>query len=386
MSFRSFSAALWAVSSLLMVCIVASYAYYQDLSQLPLIGNMLGRPHLLDQATPILILTLFGWVLLEIAQKQRQVRLQHQGILLFQTKISEAGSSEEQTRVHSLNEPRALRRAKLVVECSRRNPSSLHEAVPAAAALDANTLAAGYGPLTVYAWMLPVLGFIGTASGMASAIEGFKEALAGGQVQVDSLAAKLSQSVIPGLSAAFETTILALAATLVVYLCTSALRDWDQEALDQLDRVCIVLLSRIPQPTGPDGERIHLALENISLQLSKVLDFPATVERAANLINTTAESFFSAANEFGLSVATIRATADTISTSADELSSARSEMAVAATTMREAAGNLKSKSDNPDEEMNSMNRTFGELASAIKDLQQAASAPIHLTLSRDTRT
>ena len=52
------------------------------------------------------------------------------------------------------------------------NTSSLHEAVPAAAALDAGSLAATYSPLNVYAWILPVLGFIGTASGMASASTG----------------------------------------------------------------------------------------------------------------------------------------------------------------------------------------------------------------------
>ena len=203
---------------------------------------------------PILILILFAWVLFEIALEQRQVSRQHAAIDTFQTRMAETINLDPK---HSISGNPALSAEPISSsECSRREPSSLHEAVPAAASLDAGTLDASYGPLNVYAWILPVLGFIGTASGMASAIDGFSEVLRGGQVNVDQLAAELSQSVIPGLSAAFETTILALAAALVTYLCTNALRSWDQEALDQLDRLCIVLLSRMPQPPTPDGQKI----------------------------------------------------------------------------------------------------------------------------------
>ena len=135
--------------------------------------------------------------------------------------------------------------------------------MPAAAALDASKLAASYTPLNVYAWMLPVLGFIGTASGMASSIGGFSSVLQGRQGQIEALANELGQKVIPGLSGAFATTILALAAAIVAYLCTSALRGWDQEALDELDRHCIILLSRIPQPEGTQGKNIEHALDHI---------------------------------------------------------------------------------------------------------------------------
>src|SRR5262249_38062476 len=107
--------------------------------------------------------------------------------------------------------PRALRRLVLIMQCKARGEeSSLHEGLPAAAAVDASALAASYVPLQVYAWILPVLGFIGTAIGMAHAIGKFSEALrpAAGQIEVTTA---LSQGVIPGLSTAFETTILALA-------------------------------------------------------------------------------------------------------------------------------------------------------------------------------
>ena len=101
-------------------------------------------------------------------------------------------------KAFDLREARAIRRANLIIECSQRDLSSLHDAVPAAAALDASKLAASYTPLNVYAWILPVLGFIGTASGMASSIGGFSTALQGRQGQIEALANELGQKVIPG--------------------------------------------------------------------------------------------------------------------------------------------------------------------------------------------
>jgi biopolymer transport protein ExbB/TolQ len=380
MSFRALSAALWFVSTLFVLyglCVVV-IALIADASGLPLFGPLLSRSLLIDKISPMLILLLFAWVLFEIALKQREVHRQHAAIAMFQTQMAEADQNRYQPKPFDLKQPRAIRRADLIIECSRREPSSLHEAIPGAAVLDASTLATSYGPLNVYAWILPVLGFIGTASGMASAIDGFKEVLRGGQVQVETLASELSQSVIPGLSAAFETTILALGAALVAYLCTSALRSWDQEALDQLDRLCMVLLSRIPQPPTPDGQKILAVLEQISAQLKGMLQVPATLEDAAKAISATADSLASSTNLFASAV-------NAISTTAETLASASSQSASAATAIREAAEALNSRGDKPASETNAKSTADEDLASAIKDLKDAFLAPIVITMSRDTR-
>jgi biopolymer transport protein ExbB/TolQ len=210
-----------------------------------------------------LILLLFGWVLTQLLVKAWQVRREHAATAMFQLQLAVGESEHYRPSAFNLQVARATRRDDLITECSRSDPSSLHEAVPAAAGLDSGMVAGSYGPLHVYAWILPVLGFIGTASGMASSIDGFKNAL-GGQGQIEDLSHQLAQTVIPGLSAAFETTILALAASVVTYLCTSALRSWDQDALNELDGLCILLLSRIPEPEGPDSKKIVARLEYIS--------------------------------------------------------------------------------------------------------------------------
>lgn len=295
MSFRAVAAALWLMSVGCIVTIVAS-ASNGALGNVPLVGNMLQQPHFWDRATPIAILSLFTWVLIELAFKAKQVRVQHRAIPTMQALIAQADVNRHQTIRTIRNEPRAVRRANLIIECNRRDPSGLHGAVPAAAGLDANTLAASYGPLNVYAWVLPVLGFIGTANGMAAAIAGFKSAL-GTTSQFEKLVGTLSHQVIPGLSAAFETTILALGASLVAYLCTSALRAWDEEALDHLDRICVVLLSRIPQPPSAEGPEIVRLLQEISNQLVTMVIAPESLQSAAAAIDKAAQALSTASLE-----------------------------------------------------------------------------------------
>jgi biopolymer transport protein ExbB/TolQ len=331
---------------------------------LPQIGSLLTRPDFQDNIPPILILALFAWVLFEIRVKQKQVRREHAAVGEFQSVLDKADADQYRPKAFDLGEPRALRRADLIIECTRRgDASSLHEAVPAAAALDASTLAASYTSLQVYAWILPVLGFIGTASGMASSIGGFRNALRGsGQGQVETLAAELGQKVIPGLAGAFETTILALAAAVVAYLCATALRSWDQEALDQLDRLCIVLLSRIPQPPTPDGEKILDVLRQIDGQLRAVLYVPAMIDRSAKAISDTAEALTSSSIKFDSAVSTI-------GVAAEALGAASRQSESAATALKTAAESLSPGANRAGSEAPAKSSVADELAAVLRSLQ-----------------
>jgi len=294
-----------------------------------------------------------------------------------------------QPKTYDLKAPRATRRANLIIECSKRDPSSLHEAIPAAAALDANTLYAAYTPLNVYAWILPVLGFIGTASGMAASIGGFRDALRGGQGQVEALAAQLGQSVIPGLSGAFQTTILALAAALVAYLCTSALRSWDQEALDELDRFCVVLLSRIPQPPSPDGEKILGVLEQISGQMRDILNVPVTIEAAAKAIIDTAEALSASSNQFESVLSSMGTAAEALATASHQSESAAAALKAAADTLKptdtKSAPDASRKEDAL-ETLAAVLRNFegilGGVEGTMKGIQKTLEEPVTLIMKR----
>src|SRR5262244_2044726 len=201
MNFRAFSTALWFLSALFVLC-VAIMAAVGQLAVFPLIGRMLSAPHIAERIAPFLILLLFTWVLVELAIRKWRIDLERAAIGIFTREL--ANTMPEQYTPMTANRartPRALRRLDLIMECKARgDATSLHEGIPTGAALDAGALNTTYVPLHVYAWVLPVLGFIGTASGMASAIGGFKDALSGGTTLIEAeLAKRLSQEVIPGL-------------------------------------------------------------------------------------------------------------------------------------------------------------------------------------------
>ena len=243
--FRILSMALWILAAGLVAVV------------LPPLLSLEGLPpgRLAERFAEIAILMLLAWSLIELAARAWRVRMEHRGVARFQDQYAQATRIDQAMRPYSHRDPRAVRRVAHMVECSSHDASRLHEAVPAAASLDAAMLAGSYGPLNVYAWVLPVLGFMGTAVGMTAAIGGFKEALGKTRGDLNMLVDALGDRVIPGLAGAFYVTILALGASLVVYLCTAALRDWDQQALHKLDRLCMVMLASVPLRKVPVTKR-----------------------------------------------------------------------------------------------------------------------------------
>jgi len=321
MNFRVFSTALWFLSALFVLS-VAIMAAAGQLAVFPLIGRMLSAPHIAERIAPFLILLLFTWVLVELAIRKWRIDLERAAIGIFTHEL--ASTMPEQytpMTANSARPPRALRRLDLIMECKARGDApSLHEGIPTAAALDTGALNAPYVPLHVYAWILPVLGFIGTASGMAAAIGGFKDALSGGTTLIEAeLAKRLSQEVIPGLSAAFETTILALAAALVAYLCTSALKNWDQELLHRLDELCAAHLLSIPLPFTRNEQEVLAALDKISQQLDSVAQLPVTLENAANAMGMAATALASASGESASAAGANRSAAEALAAASKEL-------------------------------------------------------------------
>ncbi len=82
-----------------------------------------------------------------------------------------------------------------------------------------------------FVWAIPVLGFIGTVLGLSSAIGQFSGVL-GGATDVEQISQSL-KGVTAGLATAFETTLLALVAALVIQLLITVLRKGEEEFLDE---------------------------------------------------------------------------------------------------------------------------------------------------------
>jgi biopolymer transport protein ExbB/TolQ len=83
-----------------------------------------------------------------------------------------------------------------------------------------------------FVWAIPVLGFIGTVLGLSDAIGQFSGVL-GAADDVSQISAAL-KGVTSGLATAFDTTLVALVAALVVQLAMTVIRRNEDAFLDEV--------------------------------------------------------------------------------------------------------------------------------------------------------
>lgn len=102
---------------------------------------------------------------------------------------------------------------------------------------DESASATSFGMLTGFLWAIPVLGFIGTVLGLATAIGNFS-ALLDSQSDVAGIIGSLRE-VTGGLSTAFETTLVALVIALFLQLWITAQRQGEEQFLDQCQEYCL---------------------------------------------------------------------------------------------------------------------------------------------------
>ena len=94
-----------------------------------------------------------------------------------------------------------------------------------------------YSLVQGFVWAIPVLGFIGTVLGLSEAIGAFS-GVHGSADDVSQISTAL-RGVAGGLSTAFETTLAALVAALIIQLFLTGLKKSEEEFLDDCAEYCI---------------------------------------------------------------------------------------------------------------------------------------------------
>ena len=248
---RMLAAAVWTCS----MWFISSAAYYAArgrTEQAMWIGPLLSDGTAAGRIVPWTILITFLLLLIMIVGRAFAVRGESFILAQFPSSPTEAYSREQRIR----NSPAvADKRLRWILSQSRDSAARarLVETLPAQASLDAIGLANSYVPLRVFVWLLPVLGFVGTAWGMSLAIGSFSQALS--EVSdTRGLTLRLSQLVIPSLAHAFHITMFALAASMVGYFCTSILQARHEDVQESLDRKSLALaVMFLPPPSGEEG-------------------------------------------------------------------------------------------------------------------------------------
>jgi hypothetical protein len=98
------------------------------------------------------------------------------------------------------------------------------------AAQDESAMETSYALVQGFVWAIPVLGFIGTVLGLSGAIGKFSGVL-GDAGDITQIASAL-KGVTGGLATAFDTTLVALVAALIVQLLMTVLKKEEEEFLD----------------------------------------------------------------------------------------------------------------------------------------------------------
>ncbi len=116
------------------------------------------------------------------------------------------------------------------------NISAVAECLNNQATNDDSYLVSSYTVLKGFIWAIPVLGFIGTVIGLSSAVGGFGAVVAQG-ADIEQLKSSLG-GVTGGLAVAFETTLIALVAALIVQLIMTFVQNREELFLDDCADYC----------------------------------------------------------------------------------------------------------------------------------------------------
>ena len=116
------------------------------------------------------------------------------------------------------------------------NVDAVSECMNSQASDDEAYLESSYTILKGFIWAIPVLGFIGTVIGLASAVGGFGNVVAQG-AEIEELKTALG-GVTSGLSIAFETTLIALVLALIVQLLAKFIQSQEEQFLDECAVYC----------------------------------------------------------------------------------------------------------------------------------------------------
>ncbi len=94
-----------------------------------------------------------------------------------------------------------------------------------------------YTPVRIFAWTIPILGFVGTVLGIGQAVGVFAAFLATGAQRQDEIRTALTK-VTTDLAFAFETTLIAVLLTLVVTVLYVLLQHQESRILRAVDELC----------------------------------------------------------------------------------------------------------------------------------------------------
>lgn len=145
---------------------------------------------------------------------------------------------------------------------ARYDAAEAAAAANAEAEADAASSASSFSVVKIMVWAIPILGFIGTVIGIGDAVGGFSRSLDGAG-QLDTIKSALGD-VTSGLAVAFDTTLVALVASIFVMVPTSWVQKAEDQLLGDVDDHCVTLI--LPRLTDGAAQQADASLPHEAIR------------------------------------------------------------------------------------------------------------------------
>lgn len=254
--------------------------------------------------------------------------------------------------------------------------------------LDAASVAGSFSVVKVLVWAIPILGFIGTVIGIGDAVGGFSRSLEGAG-QLDAIKTSLGD-VTSGLAVAFDSTLVALVASIFVMVPTSGLQKAEDQLVNDVDdHVVTGVLRRLASPVAADvalpskeaaadeaAVARALVVEAVAPQLREMLDAHtallarlsgdhASLTAAQAAVSAQISAFAGAAGQL---VSGIERAAGHLDRGSEELERATGQLGHAMGQMERATGQLERATGQLEQATSLAGQTAGAAARAEDQL------------------
>lgn len=226
-----------------LIGILLAVVFYASLATTSLASTPFGQIFLDRGPTQHAVVVFFFWSLVILLFKWMKLRLQRQAldvrVLPDEPGFVISKSTVEQVlqRIDEIaDDPRnfiVLNRVEVALSNLRNLGAvgDVEDILRSQAAQDESQMETSYAIVQGFVWAIPVLGFIGTVLGLSQAIGSFTAVLGTGQ-DVSAITGALG-NVTAGLATAFDTTLVALVAALVIQLLMVMTKKSEEEFLDE---------------------------------------------------------------------------------------------------------------------------------------------------------
>jgi biopolymer transport protein ExbB/TolQ len=226
-----------------LIGILLAVAFYAVLMTTPLSRTSFGQIFLDRGPTQHAVVVLFFWSLAILVFKRSKLRLQRQALDVRVLPdepgfvISPSNVDQVLDRIREIaDDPRhfmTLNRVEVALSNLRNlgRVGDVEEILRSQASQDESQMETSYALLQGFVWAIPVLGFIGTVLGLSQAIGSFTAVLGTGE-DVSAITGALGK-VTAGLATAFDTTLVALVAALIIQLLMVMTKKSEEEFLDE---------------------------------------------------------------------------------------------------------------------------------------------------------